>query len=137
MATSKIKALGEVNLRVKNLKKMTDFYEDVLGLKPMFKSKKHVFLRVADGYEGHTQLVALFNFREGGDGTHPSSLKTTLHHVAFSIPLKDFAGENRRLERLGLRLSEERHREVHWRSMYLNDPEGNQVELVSYDKSVV
>jgi catechol-2,3-dioxygenase len=41
---SSIKGLGEVNLRVKDLEKMTGFYIDVLGLKPIYESKRHVFL---------------------------------------------------------------------------------------------
>jgi catechol-2,3-dioxygenase len=49
LAPSKIKALGEVNLRVKNLKERTGFYVEVLGLEVIHKSEKHVFLKVTDG----------------------------------------------------------------------------------------
>jgi catechol-2,3-dioxygenase len=137
VVSSSIKALGEVNLRASNLAKMTRFYVDVLGLKPIFESEKHVFLKVAEGYEGHPQVVALFNHKEGGDGGKPNVRKTTLHHIAFSISLEDFAKEKKRLRGLGLKINEEHHREPHWRSMYFNDPDGNQVELVCYDSSVV
>jgi catechol-2,3-dioxygenase len=80
--------------------------------------------------------LALFNSTKRSDSPSPRHLGSTLHHIAFYIPLKDFAGERMRLERLGLKLSEDRHREVHWRSLYLHDSEGNQLELVSYDRSV-
>jgi catechol-2,3-dioxygenase len=43
---SNIRSLAEVNVRVGDLKKMTKFYVDVLGLKPVYKSSKHVFLKV-------------------------------------------------------------------------------------------
>jgi len=134
---SSIRALGEVNLRVRDLKTMTRFYVDVLGLKPIYQSDKHVFLKVADGFEGHTQVVALFNYKFDGGKAMPQIKKTTLHHVAFNIALKDYAPEKARLAGLGLQISEELHPEVHWRSMYFHDPEGNQIEFVSYDKSVV
>ena len=132
-----IKALGEINLRVRNLRRMTKFYTDVLGLKPIYESDKHVFLRVAKGFEGHTQVVALFNYRyEGGKKSAPQIARTTLDHIAFNIRLRDFKSEKKRLQKLGLDIREELHPEVHWRSMYFHDPEGNTIELVSYDKRV-
>lgn len=136
MVQSAIKGLGEVNVRVKDLATMTKFYVDVLGLKPIYKSKKHVFLRVADGFGGHTQVVALFNHEYDGHRNAPDAGKSTLHHVAFEIPLKSLAVERRRLEDAGLEISEEEHPEVHWRSIYFDDPEGNQIEFVSYDKTL-
>jgi len=136
MSKSTIKALGEVNLRVKNLKEMTEFYTKVLGLQTIYKSKKHVFLKVANGYAGHTQVVALFNYRYGGNKRAPEIASTTLEHIAFNIDLRDFELEKKRLERYGLEVTVELHPEVHWRSMYFEDPEGNKIELVAYDKNV-
>jgi catechol 2,3-dioxygenase len=37
---------------------------------------------------------------------------------------------------LGLQVETAEHAWVHWRSLYVSDPEGNQVELVCYDASV-
>lgn len=103
-----IKALGEVNLRVRNLRRMTKFYTDVLGLKPIYESDKHVFLRVANGFEGHTQVVALFNYRyEGGKKSAPQIARTTLDHISFNIRLRDFESEKKRLQKLGLDIREE------------------------------
>jgi len=136
MARSAIRGLGEVNLWVKDLAEMRRFYVDVLGLTPIHESGRHIFLKVADGYEGHPQVVALFNSKFHGVRVKPDIRKTTLNHVAFSVRLKEFAAEKRRLKKLGLDVSEELHREPHWRSMYFHDPEGNQIELVAFDKSV-
>jgi hypothetical protein len=55
-----------------------------------------------------------------------------LHHGL----LDDFAGERKRLEALGLQVETTEHSWVHWRSLYVTDPEGNQVELVCYDEGV-
>ena len=134
--SSRIRGLGEVNLRVKDLEGMTRFYVDVLGLKPIHESEKHVFLKVAEGFGGHTQVVALFNAMHDGDKNAPDIKKTTLHHIAFEIQLRDYAAERRRLEGLGLEVTEEEHPEVHWRSAYLHDPEGNLVEFVAYDERI-
>jgi catechol 2,3-dioxygenase len=56
--------------------------------------------------------------------------------MAFEVPLADFAGEKTRLEALGLRVRTAEHPWVHWRSLYVTDPERNEVELVCYDSSV-
>lgn len=61
---------------------------------------------------------------------------STVDHIAFEIPLADFADERKRLESLGLQVETAEHSWVHWRSLYVRDPEGNQVELVCYDGSV-
>jgi catechol-2,3-dioxygenase len=130
-----VKGLGEVNLWVEDLDKMTSFYERTLGLEPIFKNRRHVFLKVADGYGGHPQAVALFNSRYDGRAP-PDVRRTSLNHLAFSIDKEDFQTEKKRLESSGLNVRVELHKQPHWRSMYFNDPEGNQVELVAYDEGV-
>ena len=59
-----------------------------------------------------------------------------IDHIAFEIPPAEFADERKRLEALGLEVETTEHAWVHWRSLYVTDPEGNQVELVCYDESV-
>jgi catechol-2,3-dioxygenase len=46
------------------------------------------------------------------------------------------AGEKTRLEALGFQVTSAEHAWVHWRSLYVMDPEGNEVELVCYDTRV-
>jgi len=133
---SAIKGLGEVNLWVKDLKGMRSFYVGILGLTPIHESGRHIFLKVAEGNEGLPQVVALFDSNFPGARARPDVKKTTLNHIAFSIGLKEFAGEKKRLKSLGLDVKEELHPEPHWRSLYFHDPEGNQIELVAFDKSV-
>jgi len=140
-ATTKIKALGEIALRVKNLDLMQEFYENTLGLELMKRFEKIVFFKVAAGFEGHIQELVLFD--ESMPPDHKSRLftglnahTTTLHHIAFAISLADFSTEKERLEQLGLDVETQEHEWVHWRSLYIPDPEGNLVELVCYDMSV-
>ena len=70
----------------------------------------------------------------GYQGTDAAT--STVDHIAFEIPLSDFADEKKRLETLGLQVETAEHGWVNWRSLYVTDPEGNQVELVCYDGSV-
>jgi catechol 2,3-dioxygenase-like lactoylglutathione lyase family enzyme len=130
MATA-VKALGEIALRVNDLDKSQVFYEKAIGLELMKRFDHAAFFRIADGYGGHTAILALF------DRSIPvAQASTTIDHVAFTIALEDFEAEKRRFEALGLAVSTTTHAWVHWRSLYVRDPDGNNVEFVCFDSDV-
>ena len=131
-----VRALGEIALRVKDLDSMQQFYEEVVGLELMRKFPHAVFFKIAEGYGGHTQILALFDRTQETGYRGVESDKSTVDHFAFTIPLTKFDGEKRRLEQLGLNVRTAEHAWVHWRSLYVRDPEGNIVELVCYDEGV-
>jgi catechol-2,3-dioxygenase len=128
----RIKGLGEVSILVQNLDAMHKFYEEVVGLEVLRRDESFVFFKVAEGYGGHTQNLALF------DATNIaiSPEETTLHHIALNISLEDFESEKQRLENLGLKVNATVHEWLHVRSMYFSDPEGNTLEFVAYDETV-
>jgi catechol 2,3-dioxygenase len=142
MKNNTIKALGEIALRVKDMKVMKDFYENVLGLEVMRDFGELVFLKIAPGYGGHIQVLALFEESIPPDHSHASRFmeishqKTALHHLAFTIDHADYKSEMERLQALGFKVETMVHDWVHWRSLYLLDPEGNTVELVCYDPAI-
>jgi catechol-2,3-dioxygenase len=131
-----VRGLREIALRVNNLDAMQKFYDEVIGLPLMARVPNCAFFKIADGYGGHTQVLALFDRSQnpGYRGTDAST--STIDHIAFEIPLADFADELKRLRGLGLHVETAEHTWVHWRSLYVTDPEENQVELVCYDESV-
>ena len=131
-----IRGLGEVALRVNDLDAMQKFYEDVIRLPLMTRVPNCAFFRIADGYGGHTQVLALFDRSNSPNYRGTSAATSTIDHIAFEIPLSDFENELKRLRALGLQVETAEHSWVHWRSLYVSDPEGNQVELVCYDSSV-
>jgi catechol 2,3-dioxygenase-like lactoylglutathione lyase family enzyme len=136
----RIKGLGEVSIRVKDLDAMHRFYEDVVGLEVLARAEDYVFFKVAEGYAGHTQNLALFDatnrmFLEN-KSLELSREQTTLHHIALNISLADYESEQRRLEGLGLKVLATEHAWIHVRSLYFSDPEGNLLEFVCYDESV-
>ncbi|MGB0386708.1 MAG: VOC family protein [Ardenticatenaceae bacterium] len=135
--TSRVKALGEIAFRVEDLDRMQSFYEEVVGLRLMRRYPNSAFFNIAEGFEGHTQILALFD-RTGSAGySGLDAVRTTVDHIAFSISLDDFETERQRLEGLGLEVTTTTHAWVQWRSLYVNDPEGNRVEFVCYDESIV
>jgi catechol-2,3-dioxygenase len=131
-----VRGLGEIALRVNDLDKVQKFYEEIIGLSLMKRFPNAAFLRIADGYAGHSQVLALFDRSQTPGYKGIEARTSTIDHIAFEISLADFETEVKRFEGLGLAVETAEHTWVHWRSLYVNDPEGNQVELVAYDASV-
>lgn len=136
----RVKGLGEVSIRVRDLDAMHKFYEEVVGLEVLRRDESFVFFKVAEGYGGHTQNLALFDASERSfiEAKSPelNEEKTTLHHIALNVALEDFESEKMRLEGLGLKVNATVHEWLHVRSMYFSDPEGNRLEFVAYDEMV-
>jgi catechol-2,3-dioxygenase len=136
----RIKGLGEVSIRVKDLDAMQKFYQGVVGLEVLRRDESFVFFRIADGYGGHSQNLALFESSNLGFLETKSPLlnsdQSTLHHVALNIALEDFESEKMRLENMGIKVNATVHEWLHVRSMYFSDPEGNTLEFVCYDANV-
>ena len=130
MATA-VRAIGEVALRVNDLEKSQAFYANVFGLELLRRFEHAAFFRIGEGYAGHTAVLALFD-----RDVAVEQARSTVDHIAFSIALADYEPEKRRLERLGLTVRTATHEWVHWRSLYVTDPDGNNVELVCYDAQV-
>ncbi len=136
----RVKGLGEVSICVKDLDAMHKFYEEVVGLEVLRRDESFVFFKVAEGYGGHTQNLALFDstnrsfLEDKSPGLNPEA--TTLHHIALNVALEDFETERIRLEGLGLKVNATVHEWLHVRSMYFSDPEGNSLEFVAYDETV-
>jgi catechol-2,3-dioxygenase len=134
-----IRGLGEIALQVHDLEEMTRFYERVVNLELMRESGSVTFFRVAEGVEGHTQILALFDRSDAeGYGTfRPGRRNPPLDHLAFAISRNDFEEEHQRLVDLGCDVSLSIHAWVGWRSMYVEDPEGNEVEWVCYEEELL
>ena len=137
-----IGGLAEIALRVNDLKAMSHFYENVVGLEVMSRDDQMTFFKIAEGFAGHTQILALFDRSQGrlatGQTTDkpyvaPAADRSTMDHIAFSIANEKFASEKERLEALGMDVVVSFHEWVQWRSLYSVDPEGNSVEFVCYD----
>ena len=137
----RVRALGETVLRVRDLQAVKRFYTDIIGLDVLQEFEGIAFLKVADGYGGHTQIVGLFHESMPvpfpADPRQPVVLeRTSLHHFALEIDRADYDAELRRLRALGLEVATVEHRWCRWRSLYVRDPEGNVLELVCHDESI-
>jgi catechol 2,3-dioxygenase len=144
VAENPIKPLGvgEVVVRVADLRRSIEFYQGILGFQLVrVLHNALAFMRVADGVEGHTQIIGLFSRdfasnRDGKtwDGSNPRL--STLHHFAIEISLKAYDGVLNYLVEKGLKPNTQTHSWIGWRSIYVSDPDDNTVEFVCYDRSV-
>ncbi len=140
---SSSKRLGELVLRTSDVDTLTEFYRDVIGLEPFAGFGSNRFLKVADDFEGHPQLLAIFDKSKEYSG--PNNIKPenadagagTLHHFAFAMEKEQFEQEKERLQELGLDIRFADYREFGWHSIHFHDPDGNSVEFVCYDSSIL
>jgi catechol-2,3-dioxygenase len=128
---SSILMLGELALRVNDLAAMRAFYCDVIGLEVWRDFDDYVFLKVAEGVEGHPQVLVLFD-----RGVEVSPKSSTLDHLAFVINADAYDKWRTHLEDLDLTVTRKEFSFAHWRALFISDPEGNTVEFVCYDPSL-
>ena len=135
--------VGEVVVRVADLDKSITFYRDVLGLQLIRVIEESIaFMRVAEGVQGHTQIIGLFrnewhSNRDGKtwDGAEPR--RSTLHHFAIEISLDRYDEVLAYLIEKGLRPNTQIHTWIGWRSIYISDPDDHTVEFVCFDRTTL
>ncbi len=132
----------EIAIRCADYPAMVAFYRGVIGLEPMRDPENApiAFFRIAEGFAGHTAVLALFRHETEGAGrtragdrppaTGPGS---SLHHIALSLPWEEQDAVIAWYEEFGLEYHVETFDWVGWRGVFTFDPDGNTVELVAKD----
>ena len=117
--------IGHVHLKVADLDRAIAFYSGVLGFEIMQKYGTQAAFLSAGGYHHHIGL----NTWESRNGTPPPAGHTGLYHTAILYPTrKDLADALRRLVAAGIALDGASDHGVS-QALYLQDPDGNGVEL--------
>lgn len=117
--------IGHVHLKVADLERSLRFYRDVLGFEVTQRYGQDAVFLSAGGYHHHLGL----NTWESRGGSPPPPGTTGLFHVAILYPTRAaLADALRRLLRAGIRLTGASDHGVS-EALYLNDPDGNGVEL--------
>ncbi|MBT9384924.1 VOC family protein [Pseudooceanicola sp. CBS1P-1] len=121
--------LGHVHLKVADLDRAIDFYSGILGLTVTQRYGRAAAFLSAGGYHHHIGL----NTWESRDGEPPAKGTTGLYHLALLYPDRaSLADALRRLEEAGVTIDAAYDHGVS-EAIYLNDPDGNGVELY-YDR---
>ncbi|CAA2140023.1 VOC family protein [Hyphomicrobium sp. ghe19] len=117
--------IGHVHLKVADLQRALDFYCGVLGFELTQRLGNQAAFISAGGYHHHIGL----NTWESRGGTAPPRGTTGLYHVAILYPTRGaLADALRRLISAGVRLTGASDHGVS-QALYLDDPDGNGVEL--------
>lgn len=154
-----INGVAEIVLSVRDLPRMREFYQEVMGFE-LFSQSAHpregsdpglgasgdpeaptiAFLTIKPldsplGRHGHPQLLALIDFQRHIFATrfvgHEPS-RSTLNHLAFEIPSHSYDDHRRRLESLGLAPRPSSFPDMNARALFFEDPEGNMLELICH-----
>ncbi len=141
------RALGEIAIRCADMGAMVEFYENVIGLERLTGDHNSAitFFRIAEGFGGHTQVLALFHHTVAPrPGLHPSGASrpatgagSSLHHIALSLPFEEQQAVMRWYDKISQPYRVEHFGWIGWRGIFTEDPEGNTVELVAYDRSML
>ncbi|MBL4767723.1 MAG: VOC family protein [Rhodobacteraceae bacterium] len=128
------RALGEIAIRCTNMAAMIDFYQNTIGLERLAdrNNRAITFFKIADGYAGHTSVLALFH----DPNTPVTGASSSLHHIALSLPYHEQDAVIRWYKKINQPYTVEHFAWIGWRGIFTKDPEGNTVELVAYDPSV-
>ncbi len=106
----------------------------------MSESENYTFFKIAEGFGGHNQTLALFaktNLNAFGEEFKSIQQKnTTLHHFALEIDKKDYKEIKAFFNKENIAYITEVFEWVSWKSIFIKDPELNIIEFVCYDSEI-
>ncbi len=126
-----IGGLGEIALRCVRFQEMIGFFRDIIGLPVLRENPERgiVFLRISQGYAGHTAVLALFDGgKADGNSARPEN---GLHHLALSVEHADLPKVAAWYEANDIAYTVEDFEWAGWRGIFTHDPDGNMLEIVA------
>ena len=131
--SSGVLGLAEIVLWVHDVDRALGFYRDLLGLEVFSPPDLSIkYLRVAEGPAGVPMMIVLVPHPEP-EGEFPNPKRErVLHHMAFTADAAQFDELAQRLTGAGHELRTGVHPVLdNVRTVYVDDPEGNEVEIIS------
>ena len=125
---SMITGIAEIVLWTRDKQKAVAFYKDLLGLEVISAPElPNVFLKAGDGAAGIPQMIVIVpmppEIAELARGHQ-------LHHLAFELPADSFDAQEQALRAAGYEPRGGTHPVLASRTIYIDDPDGNEVELI-------
>jgi catechol-2,3-dioxygenase len=122
----------EIVLMVRDVEKSRAFYSDVLGLKVISPDLGGpVFLQAGDEHRGApNQIVLIPRPAEAADFPADRTLRN-VHHLGLEIARGALDATRVELESKGLEVRTGEHPFLQVDAIYVDDPDGNEVELVA------
>lgn len=132
------RSLAEIVIFVDDMERSLAFYRDELGL-PLFSPPKlpGKFLQVGTqggpgGGEGVPQQIVLLPRPTDTQRGSRDRREGSLHHIGLEVDRDEYEGLRGRLEQQGHATREGEHPFMPVEAFYVDDPDGNEVEIVRY-----
>ncbi len=124
----RIVGISEIVLWTADLQRALGFYRDLLGLEVISPpTLPNVFLKAGEGNAGIPQMIVLVP--KGAEvKAQPSGYQ--LHHLAMELPEAEFDAQHSAFEAAGYTPRGGKHPVLASRTMYVDDPDGNEVEFI-------
>ena len=120
--------ISEIVLWTADKDKALHFYHDLLGLGVISPpTLKNVFLKVGDGQAGIPQMIVLV---PKSDEIKAKPAGYQLNHMAFELPAELFDVQREAFLVAGYQPRDGKHPVLASRTMYIDDPDGNEVEFI-------
>ena len=125
-----IDGLAEVVLSTRDASRAVAFYGGLLGLERITPEGQPgpIFFRAGQATDRVPSLLVLVPL---APGTQDFQEPRSLHHLALTIPAAAFDGARAALTDAGIEVRDGKHPVLAVRTMYVTDPDGNEVELIS------
>jgi len=132
------RSLAEIVIYVDDMERSLAFYRDTLGL-PLFSPTElpGKFLQVGTqggpgGGEGVPQQIVLVPRPTGAQRANSDRREGSLHHIGLEVDREEYEGLRGMLEQQGHTTREGEHPFMPVEAFYVDDPDGNEVEIVRY-----
>ncbi len=123
-----IQGIAEIVLNVHDKQASLAFYRDLLGLEVISPPElPNVFMKVGPGQAGIPQMIVLVPLP---DDAQAFAEPRTLHHLALEAAPEDFDAIADHLRANGYEPRGGRHPVVPSRTLYVDDPDGNEIEII-------
>jgi len=123
-----IVGISEIVLWTNDKARALNFYRDLLGLEVISPpTLPNVFLKAGEGNAGIPQMIVLVPKTEEIKA-RPSGYQ--LNHMAFELPVDEFDAQHAAFVAAGYQPRDGKHPVLASRTMYIDDPDGNEVEFI-------
>ena len=127
---SHVVGLAEIVLWTADKAKSVQFYHELLGLEIISPPEMpNVFLKAGEGNAGIPQMIVLVP-KPAEIQAQPSGYQ--LHHLAFELPPEEFDAQHDAFVAAGYAPRDGIHPVLPSRTMYIDDPDGNEVEFICH-----
>lgn len=120
--------ISEIVIWTADKERAVQFYRDLLGLETLSPPElPNVFLKAGNGHTGIPQMIVLVP-KPDDVKAKPSGYQ--LHHMALELPEAEFEAQQAALVAAGYQPRPGKHPVLASRTMYVDDPDGNEVEFI-------